>query len=404
MREVVITGIGMRTPMGNTLDAVRSVYASGKPVVKAYTAPQGHTRVMAMLDEDYSKAFARIDQMMIDEVAQLALLAADDAIADSGLALADADRDRIGVLMGTGQGTLHSAVESITSLVNKGSCKTFTILRGLNNGTCNHISMRHGLRGECQTVTMACSSSNAAIGNAMRLIQAGVLDAALAGGAEAVNEEFIIRGWEALRILAKPDPERPETSSRPFSRNRTGLVLGEGSVIYMLEEASQARARGARIYARLAGYGTSSDAANITHPDPTGQALALRACLKAAGFAPEDIGYINAHGTATPTGDPAEVQSIKAVFGAHAQGLPVSSTKSLHGHLLGAAGAIELLAPIVALNDGLLAPTANLDEPDPECDLDFVPNEARQVTPPRAALSSNFAFGGSNAVIALTRD
>lgn len=404
MRDVVITGIGMRTPMGNTLDAVRRVYASGQPVVKAYTAPQGHTRVMAVLDEGWGSGFSRMDQMMLDEVTQLAVLAADDAVADSGMKLADADRDRIGVVVGTGQGTACTVFETTRQVDSKGSAKTFSILRGLNNGCSNHVSMRHGLRGECQTLMLACSSSNAALGSAMRLIQAGVLDAALAGGADVVNHEITLRAWEALRILAKPDPERPETSSRPFSKSRTGLVLGEGAVIYMLEEASQARARGARIYARLAGYGTSSDATNIAHPDPDGQALALRACLKSAGLAPEDIGYVNAHGTATPTGDPAEVKSIKAVFGAHAQSLPVSSTKSLHGHLLGAAGAIELLAPIVALNDGLLAPTANLDEPDPECDLDFVPNQARQVAPLRAAMSSNFAFGGSNAVIALTRD
>jgi 3-oxoacyl-[acyl-carrier-protein] synthase II len=402
MREVVITGIGMRTPMGRTLDEVRAVYRSGQPVVRRVEGPGGRIRAMARLPEDTLDVFGRTEQMMIDPVAQLSMLASDDAIADSGMALEAVDRDRIGVFVGTGQGTMNTMSDGMALLLAKDSVKTFTVLRGLNNGTSNHVSMRHKLRGECQTLTLACSSSNAAIGNAFRLIRDGTLDAALAGGSEAPHCEAIIRAWESLRVLAKPDPDRPETSSRPFSKNRTGLVLGEGAVLYMLESAEHAKARGARIYARLVGYGTSSDGANIAHPEAEGQQLALQACLRQAGLAPTDIDYINAHGTGTPTGDPVEAQAIRAVFGTHADRLAVSSTKSIHGHLLGAAGAIELLAPILALTDGLIAPTLNLTETDPACcGLDFVPNEARVGVKVRAVISSNFAFGGSNACLAL---
>lgn len=403
MKDVVITGIGLRTPMGHTLDAVRSVYLSGRPVIRGFEAPDGHLRAGARMADDFSAGFSRLEQVQLDPLAMMTQLASDDVIADSGLVLADCDRDRIGVFIGTGHGASQGMYDCFTSLALKDHCKPFSILRSMFNGAANHVSIRHGLSGVCETVVMACASSNAAMGNALRAIRRGELDVAIAGGAEATFNEGVVRAWEAMRVLAKVDPERPEACSRPFAKDRTGLVLGEGAVLYLFESEAHARARGARIYARVAGYGASSDAAHISAPDALGQAKALRACLADAGLHRSDVGYINAHGTATPAGDPVEVASIRQVFGAHAEQVTVSSTKSLHGHLIGAAGAIELLAAIVALQDGILAPTANLHEPDPACDLDFVPLVARQGVEVRAALSTSFAFGGSNACIALTR-
>lgn len=403
MRDVVITGIGLRTPLGHTLDAVKAVYASGKPVIRLVTGPAGQLRAYAKIEDDLSAGFSRAEQVTLDPLAQLAIPTSIDAVADSGLVVADADQDRIGVFLGSGQGASATLVDAFTSLALKDSLKAFTVLRGLNNGAANTIAIRNGFRGQCETMMLACSSSNAAIGAAYRAIRHGYLDAALAGGAEATFNEGSSRAWEAMKVLAKFDPEHPETCSRPFSKDRTGLVLGDGSVIYMLEAEEHAKARGARIYCRLAGYGASNDAVHIAQPEVSGQVLALRACLRDAGLQPSDIGYINAHGTATPTGDPVEVQALRQAFGSWAGQIPVSSTKSLHGHLLGAAGAIELLAAITAVTDGLLAPTANLEVPDPECDLDFVPIHARHGVDVRAAMSSNFAFGGSNACLIVSR-
>jgi len=403
MREVVITGIGLRTPMGHTLDAVKDVFESGRPVVRLVAGPGGRQRAFAQIADDWSAGFSRFDQLLLDPLAQLAQLASDDALADSGLVLDYADRDRIGVYLGTGQGAAMTAYENFTQLATQDTIKSFSVLRGLGNGAASQIAIRHGLRGACENIMLACSSSNSALGNAMRAIRHGYLDAALAGGAEATFNEGAIRSWEALKVMARVDPERPEASCRPFAKDRSGLVLGDGAVIYLLEAAEHAHARGARIYARLAGYGASADATHLSNPDAEGQALALRACLKDAGLSTTDIGYINAHGTATPSADPVEVRALKAVFGAQAGQIPISSTKSLHGHLLGAAGAIELLAAIVALTDGLIAPTANLEQPDPECDLDFVPLHARTGVEVEAALSSSFAMGGSNTCLAVTR-
>lgn len=403
MNEVVITGIGLRTPMGHTLEAVRSVYLSGRPVIRAFEGPDGRMRAGARLTDDFSASFTRMEQALLDPVAMMAQVASDAVIADSGLVLADCDLDRIGVFLGTGQGASQATYDCFTSLALKDSCKPFSVLRALDNGAANQVAIRHGLRGMCETVVMACASSNAAMGNALRAIRHGYVDAAIAGGADATFTEGVVRAWEAMRVLAKFDPEHPETCSRPFAKDRTGLVLGEGAVLYMFESEAHARARGARIYAKVAGYGASTDATHISAPDAAGQALALQACLRDAKLSASDVGYINAHGTATPAGDPVEVASIRQAFGAYAEKIPVSSTKSLHGHMIGAAGAMELIAAIVALNDGILAPTANLHEPDPEFGLDFVPLVARTGVDVKAALSTNFAFGGSNACIALTR-
>ena len=409
MRDVVITGIGLRTPMGHTLGAVREVFRSGKPVIRSFEGPNGKLRVGARMTDDFTIGYTRPEQALLDPLALMALAAADDVLRDSGLFVepgsgADMpfDRERFGVHLGTGQGTSDTLYESFTLLALSDKIKPFSIVRGLSNGAANQMAIRYGLQGNCQTTVLACSSSNAAMGSAMRSIRHGYMDAAIVGGVEATFCEGTVRAWEAMRVLARFDPACPETACRPYARDRTGLVLGEGAVLYVFEAAEHARARGARIYARVAGFGESTDATNLVVPDAAGQARSVLACLRDAQLSVDDVGYINTHGTATPAGDPIEVQCLRKVFGSRAEQIPVSSTKSLHGHMLGAAGAVELLAAIVALNDGLIAPTANLHDPDPACDLDFVPLTARIGVKVRAALSTSFAFGGSNACIALT--
>ena len=403
MQDVVITGIGLRTPMGHTLDAVREVYRSGRPVVRSFEAPDGRARAGARMDDDFTAGFTKTELALFDHVALMALSASDDLIADSGLALDTLDRERVGVFLGTGQGALQAKYESFTSLALRDRLSGYAILRGLDNGATNQIGIRHDLRGACETTVQACSSSNIAMGNAMRAIRHGYLDVAIAGGADAPFNEGNLRAWEALRVMAGVDPANAQRACRPFSKDRSGMVLGEGAVLYTFESAAHARARGARVLARVAGYATSCDAKHISVPDSRGQAACLRACMADAGLETRDVGYINCHGTATPAGDPVEVASIRQAFGSRADLTPASATKSLHGHLLGAAGAVELMACIVALNDGLIAPTANLDLPDAACDLDFVPIHARTGAKVDATLSTSFAFGGTNACIALTR-
>jgi 3-oxoacyl-[acyl-carrier-protein] synthase II len=333
----------------------------------------------------------------------MAILAAESALTDSGLAVGDLDADRMGVVLGTGQATMHTNYDVFTNLAKGTRVPALSLLRGLPNNAANQISIRLGLKGECSTVSAACASSNLALGHALKAIRHGYLDAALVGGAEATLSEGAFRVWDAIRILAKVDHDRPEASCKPFSKDRSGIVLGEGAVMYVLEAETHARARGARIYAALAGCGTSADAAHIANPDPDGQAKAMRAALRDADVAAGDIGYINAHGTATPASDRAETRALRQAFGGHVEQIPISSTKALHGHLLGAAGAVELLATLFALNDGFITPTAHLTEPDPECDLDWVPNVARSAPQVHACLSNSFAFGGSNACVVLTR-
>lgn len=412
MRDVVITGVGLRTPMGHSLDAVRGVFVSGRPVIAGFAGPDGKLRAGARMADDFSAAYTRPELALMDPLAQMALAAAEDALRDAGLtgergdgpsAELHMDRDRIGVHLGTGQGTSDTFYENFSSLARTDKIKPFSIVRGLYNGAANQVAIRHGLRGACRTTALACASSNAAMGNAMRDIRHGYVDAAVVGGVEATFCEGAWQAWEAMGVLARVDPDRPEAACRPYARDRSGIVLGEGAVLYVFEEAAHARARGAPIYARVAGFGESTDATDLVRPDAVGQALAVAACLRDAQLAASDIGYINTHGSGSRSGDAIEVHGLRQVFGARAAQIPASATKSLHGHMLGAAGAVELLAAILALTDGLIAPTANLYDPDPACELDFVPLLARTGVDVRAALSTSFGFGGSNACLALTR-
>jgi 3-oxoacyl-[acyl-carrier-protein] synthase II len=269
----------------------------------------------------------------------------------------------------------------------------------MNNASASHISIEYGLSGPCLTLSTACASSANAIGEAFRQVRDGYVDVMLTGGAEAFLTYGGFRSWESLRVLAVEDPEDPSKSCKPFSKNRTGLVLGEGAAVVVLEEMERAIRRGSPIYAELLGYGSTSDAGHIARPSLEGQARAMAEALKEAGLLPEDIDYINAHGTATQWNDRLETQAIKKVFDDDARKVPVSSTKSMHGHTMGASGAIEFIVSLLAIKNQAVPPTINLDQPDPECDLDYVPNIGRKGVTVNTVMSNAFGFGGTNAVL-----
>jgi 3-oxoacyl-[acyl-carrier-protein] synthase II len=404
MHDVVITGIGLVTPMGNTLEAVRATYLEGRSAIRCLPpGPNGRARAAAFIDEDLTAGLPLATVKMLDRTGMMALHASDRAMADAGLERGAFDPTRAGTFIGCGSGSVVAHYDVFDALFRKDSMSALALLRVLPSGPAGHVAIRHGLEGECVMHAVACASAASAIGNAMRLIRWGVLDMAVVGGVEAPLSPDCLRGWEAMRVTAKVDPEHPQAACRPYSLDRSGMVLGEGGALYVIESAAHAKARGARVHARLAGFGASCDARHITLPEARGQAAAMRMALADAGLAPSAIGYINAHGTATPQGDVIETQSVREVFGAGADRLPMSSTKSMHGHWLGASGAIELTAAILALGEGLLPPTINLEVPDPACDLDCVPNRARTGVALDAVMSNSFAFGGSNATLVLTR-
>jgi 3-oxoacyl-[acyl-carrier-protein] synthase II len=404
MRSVVITGVGLATPMGSTLAEVRARFERSEGCVRLFPGgPEGKPRAAGFLASDPAEGFGGNIVKIVDRTVLIALKASDAAMADAGLKPGDFDATRFGTFVGNGCGPTVSNHALHEQLFRKDHVGPMAILKELPNAPAGHVSMRHGLKGECALHSVACASAGAALGHALRMIRHGYLDMAIAGGAEAPLGESTFRGWEAMRILARVDPADPAASCRPFAKGRSGIVLGEGAALFILESEENARARGARIYATIAGYGASADAAHITLPAQEGQSAAMRAALQDAGLQPADIGYINAHGTATEQGDTIETRSVREVFGPQADAIPMSSTKSFHGHLLGASAAIELLAAIVALESGVLAPTLNFDAIDPTCDLDYVPNVARTGVALRAAMNNNFAFGGSNASVILTR-
>ena len=404
MRDVVITGVGVSTPLGDTLADAWATLASGRSAVRSFPSPvPTRIRAAAWMDTDLTVGIPTATVKMTDRVAHMAIHAGDRAMADAGIVPGSFDASRFGTLVGLGSVSSETMYEGHVSLLQRDYLGAMTLLKMLPNGPASQVSMRHGLKGECLTYSVACASGTAAIGNGLRMIRDGYLDQAIVGGAEAPLGESTFRCWEAMRVLGKVDPARAGTTCRPYSKNRTGIVLGEGAALFVIEAEEVARARGARIYARLKGYGASADAGHITLPGQEGQISAMRAALRDAGLLPTDIGYINAHGTATGQGDIIETRSVREVFGAHADQTPMSATKSIHGHPLGASGAIELVACLMALCDGTLAPTVNLSEPDPECDLDYVPNVARRDVKVDAVMSNSFAFGGSNASLVITR-
>ncbi|MET0226087.1 MAG: beta-ketoacyl-[acyl-carrier-protein] synthase family protein [Dokdonella sp.] len=402
MHRVVITGMGAVTPLGHTAAATWNAMREGRSAIGPITTLPRESLRFGIAAEvqgfDPSHYFDEKRLILLDRVSQFALVAAREAVAQSGIDFAaDGIGENTAVIIGSGVGgeQTHDAASRRLYAENNPRLHPLTIVRLMTNAPASQVSTEYGLTGPAFAVASACSSANHALTQAFHMVRSGVADAALAGGSEACITYGVIKAWEAMRVMA-------DDTCRPFSKQRRGMVLGEGAGIFVLETLEYARARGATILAEFAGAGMSADAGDIVFPSEAGAAKAMQRALSDGGLAAQDVDYINAHGTATPANDPTETRAIRRVFGAHADALAVSSTKSMHAHALGAAGALELVAAIGALRDGVLAPTANFLDADPDCDLDYVPNTARERNV-RAALSNSFAFGGLNAVLALRR-
>ena len=403
MKRVVITGMGIISPLGNTCEDFFNSLSAGRSGIRRLPADFAGNlsiRIAAPSDFKAENHFSKKEARVTDRANQFVLVAASQAWKDSTLELTEEEKRRSGVYLGTGMGgatTLEASYEQLFRRQVK-RLHPLTVIMVMNNAAASFISIERGLKGPCLTFSTACSSSSVAIGEAFRLIRHGYADVMLAGGMESPLTCGNLMSWESLGTLAV-EAEDPSMSCRPFSRDRTGFVLGEGAAVVVLESLERARNRGARIYGELAGYGSTADAEHITKPSMEGQSRAIEAALVEAGMGPDEIDYINAHGTATKANDVIETQAIKKVFGPRAYAIPISSTKSMHGHLLGAAGAVEFIASILALQRGVVPPTATLTIPDPECDLDYVPGEARTNVNLKAVMSQSFAFGGTNAVL-----
>jgi 3-oxoacyl-(acyl-carrier-protein) synthase len=342
---------------------------------------------------------------MMDRFSQIAVAAARQAVRDAGLDFTIERPSACGIFVGSAMGGSETTDEGYQTIYGEKSerVKPFTVLSAMTNAAAAWIAIEYGLRGPNLTFSTACSAAAVALGEAARRILSGEVDIMLAGGTEAPLCFGVLRAWEALRTLATEDMHDPSASCRPFSRSRTGLVLAEGAAFVVLEEWEHARARGATVHAELSGYGTTCDATHITRPSADGQIDAMHAALRSAKLASSGIGYINAHGTATLQNDSVETVAIKRVFGDLAYTIPISSTKSMHGHLLGAAGALEFVISVLVLKSGMVPPTMHLNDPDPLCDLDYVPNEARSAVGIEAVMTNSFAFGGTNAVLIARR-
>ena len=403
-RRVAVTGLGIISPCGNTIDDFSFNLMAGQSGVRRISSAYSNllsVKIAAEVDFNPLDYFIKKQISSMDRVNQFALAAASQAWKDSGLSLDAKEKERAGVYIGSSLGGANTIEDLYDQLFkhNADRVKPLTVLMIMDSASASYVSIAYGLSGPCLTLSTACASSANAIGEAFRQIRDGYVDVMLAGGAEAFLTYGTIRSWESLRVLAVEDPEDPSKSCKPFSKNRTGLVLGEGAAMVVLEEMERAVRRGAPIYAECIGYGSTSDAGHITRPSLEGQARAMAEALKEAGLLPEDIDYINAHGTATQWSDLLETQAIKKIFGDYARNVPVSSTKSMHGHTIGAAGAIEFIVSLLAIKNQALPPTINLDQPDPECDLDYVPNIGRKGVKVNTVMSNSFAFGGTNAVL-----
>jgi nodulation protein E len=400
-RRVAVTGLGVISALGVNLEEFWAALRAGRPgIAPIRSVPPGTLRFpngAEVTAFDPARYFDPKEAGFLDRFAQFGVAAARDAVASSGLDFSNGLGDRSAIVTGSCLGGKATEDEGYCQLYRDNNTRfnPLTIPKAMANAAASRISLECGIYGPVYTVSTACSSSNHAIGQAFWMVRSGVAEAAIAGGSEAVFTLGLLRAWEAMRVVS------PDTC-RPFSKTRRGLILGDGGAMMVLEPLDAARARGARIYGEICGFGMSSDAHHITQPSAEGPARAMRAAIADAGVAPEAVGYINAHGTGTQANDSTETAAIRAVFGGHAGRLLVSSTKSMHGHTLGAAGAIEAAATLLALEHGLAPPTANFEEADPECDLDVVPNAARPA-PLEYALSNSFAFGGLNAVLLMRR-
>jgi len=404
-RRVAITGLGVVSPHGCDVDAMFGALVRGESAVRRIALKSsvgGFETIGATVPGEPWMSLPRAQIATSDRVSQYALLAADAAIRAAGLDLEAEDRGRVGVTVGTSLGGAISQEAAYADIFCKGVSRLspFTLVKVMYNGPAAQLGLRYGLAGPSLTYTTTCSSSAVSIGEAMRHIRHDYADVMVAGGAEALFAYVSIKAWLALQVLAPERTENLAATCRPFSRDRNGTVLGDGAAFVVLEEYERAVARGAPIYAELAGYGVCNDSSHMTQPSVEGQARAMRRALEDAKLAPEEIDYINAHGTGTQLNDLTETQAIKEVFGTRAHAIAVSSTKSMHGHLVGTAGALELVISTLAVKRQMVPPTAHLDDPDPACDLDYVPHLGRNARV-RAAMSNSFAVGGTAGVLVL---
>jgi 3-oxoacyl-[acyl-carrier-protein] synthase II len=409
-RRVVITGMGVVTPVGNDLETFWSNLkngVSGISTIDAFDTTGYDCRIGGQVRDFDPKLFFKNpkDVRRTDRFTQLAMAAAKMAIADSGIDIANLkQRERFGVIVSTGIGGLKTLQDQLQVLLTKGPGRNspFTIPMLISNMAGGVISMEFGLRGPNLCIVTACATSNNAIGESWRIIKFGDADIFLAGGAEASIVEIGVAGFSAMKALSKRNDE-PQRASRPFDRDRDGFVMSEGAGIVVVEELEHARARGAKIYCEITGYGVSADAYHMTAPPPDGEgaARAMKLALEHARISPEQVDYINAHATSTDIGDLCETRAIKQIFGEGAYNVPISSTKSMTGHLLGGSGGIEMAACALAIRDSVIPPTINLENPDEECDLDYTPNVARE-RKVRVALNNSFGFGGHNATLVAT--
>ena len=401
MRRVVITGAGtvnaLAMDVAGTMAAMREGRCGIGPL-EFRDVDRLTVRIGAQIKGYEPEAhFNRQQIALFDRFTQFAVLAAREAIGQSGLTFQGALADRAGVVLGNSGGGLSTLDENHRTVYEEGKNRVhpFVVPKLMNNAAASQVSMSWNLRGPAFTVASACASSNHAMGQALAMIRAGMADVMVTGGSEAMLCFGGIKAWEGLRVMSKD-------GCRPFSLGRNGMVQGEGAAVFVFEDLEQARARGAEILAEVVGFAMTSDAADIVMPSAQGAERAISGALRDARLNPEDVSYINAHGTGTAANDKTECAAVAQAFGHHADRLMMSSTKSMHGHLIGGTGAVELLACLMALNEGVIAPTVGYEEPDPECALDVVPNEAREAKVD-AVLSNAFAFGGLNAVIALRR-
>ena len=402
VNRVVVTGLGTITPLGHTVAAYWANLKQGVsglgPITLAATSEELNQKVAAEVkDFDPLKYFEERELSTLDRVSQFAVVAAREAIAQAAISFDMPLSLRTATIIGTGVGGQNTLDESFRRVYLEKRTRVFplTIPKLMANAPASQISMHCGLRGPAFAVASACASATHAIGLAFHMVRSGQIDCAVAGGTEACITFGTLRGWEAMRVMA-PD------ACRPFSKDRKGLILGEGAAALVLEPLDRARARGAEILGEIAGFGMSADAADLTAPDLGGMTRAMEGALADGKLEVQDIQYINAHGTGTAANDVAETLALHRVFGEHAGKLAVSSTKSMIGHALGAAGALELVATLLAMRDAIVPPTIGYLGPDPACDLDYVPNEARALAID-AALSNSFAFGGLNAVLAVKK-
>ncbi len=406
-RRVVITGLGVVTPIGTGVDKFwRNLISgvSGIDYIKGFD-PDEFGLTVKIAGE--VKDFDPLNFMDKKEASRLSLFikyvvaAAEEAIQDSGIKESDYNPLKVGVIIGTGIGGLKDIEKEHFVLIQKGARRVspFFIPYGISNMGAGYVAIRHGFKGPNYCVVSACATGNHAIGDAFRLIQIGDIDVAIVGGTEAAITPLGVAGFAVMRALSTRNDE-PQKASRPFDRDRDGFVMGEGAGILVLEEYERAKARGAKIYAELVGYGATDDAYHITAPHECGEGAyeCMKLALEDAGLSPDEVDYINAHGTSTPLNDKIETMAIKHLFKDHAYKLKVSSNKSMIGHLLGAAGAVEAVASVKTIETGVIPPTINLENPDPECDLDYVPNKAVEGDV-RVVLSNSFGFGGTNACL-----